>query len=147
MPSIIPGYLYSLFAALIVGAIVVYSCGMATLSIKTDAENQQLINIDQYVAAQSLILLSRTAENQNSTQYLDIPTQIGSQRFWIRIANDSRGAWVESGFGTTINPTDMRIDMPAKAYTSGSFISGSGRPLLMCRFENQTPILTLTTGE
>jgi hypothetical protein len=147
MPSIIPGYLYSLFAALIVGVIVVYSCGMATLSIKTDAETQQLTNINQYVAAQSLILLSRTTENQNSTQFLDVPSQVGGQRFWIRIANDSAGAWVESGFGTTVTPTDMRVDVPAKASASGSFLSGSGRPMLQCRFENQTPILTLTIGE
>ena len=28
MPSIIPGYVYSLFAALLVGAIIVYSCSL-----------------------------------------------------------------------------------------------------------------------
>ena len=75
MPSIIPGYVYSLFAALIVGAIIVYACSLSTLNIKNQATNQQLKNIDEYVATQSLTLLSHTTEdNQNTTQFLDIPS-------------------------------------------------------------------------
>jgi hypothetical protein len=148
MPSIIPGYVYSLFAALIVGSIVVYSCSIATLGMENQANKQQLSNIDRYVAAQGLSLLSHTThENQNSTQYLDIPTAIGNQRFWIQIINDSRGAYVESGFGATPNPTDVRVEIPAGVVASGSFVSGSGRPLLQCRFENQVATLTLTMGD
>ena len=86
-------------------------------------------------------------ENQQSTQFLDIPAQIGNQRFWVRIANDSSGAWVESGFGAEVNPTDLRVEMPAKVVASGSFISGSGRPVLMCQFEDEVATLTLTIGE
>ena len=103
MPSIIPGYVYSLFAALLVGAIIVYSCSLVSLNIKNQAANQQLKNIDEYIAAQSLTLLSHTTQdNQNTTQFLDIPSQIGNQIFWIKISNDSSGAWVESGFGTSV---------------------------------------------
>lgn len=146
MPSIIPGYVYSIFAALLVGAIIVYSCSLSTLNIKNQATNQQLKNIDEYVVAQSLTLLSRTTENnQNTTQFLDIPSQIGNQRFWIRIANDSSGAWVESGFGTTVTPNEPHITMPAQVAASGTFISGSGRAVLQCTFENQSATLTLTS--
>jgi hypothetical protein len=146
MPSIIPGYVYSLFAALIVGAIIVYSCSLSTLNIKNQATNQQLRNIEEYVATQSLSLLSHTMQdNQNITQVLDIPSQLGNQRFWIHLANDSTGAWVESGFGTTITSTKLHINIPAALTASGIFISGSGRAVLQCHFENQITTLTLTS--
>jgi hypothetical protein len=146
MPTIIPSYVYSLFAAIIVGSIIVYACSLSTLNIRNAAGNQQLSNIDEYVAAQSLTLLTHTTENnQNSTQFLNIPTQIGNQRFWIRIANDSSSAWVESGFGTNVTSSQPRIYIPAKVDASGTFISGSGRPLLQCHSENQNVTLTLTS--
>ncbi len=47
MPSIIPGYVYSIFAALIVGTIIVYACSISTLNVKNQANNQQLKNIDR----------------------------------------------------------------------------------------------------
>ena len=146
MPSIIPGYVYSIFAALIVGAIIVYACSISSLNIKNQANTQQLKNIDKYVATQSLSLLSQTTENnQNTTQFLDIPSSIGNQRFWIRIANDSSGVWVESGFGTTVNSNNLQMSIPANIDASGYFISGSGRAKLQCQFENQIATLTLTS--
>ena len=146
MPSIIPGYVYSIFAALLVGAIIVYACGLSTMNIKNQATNQQLKNIDEYVAAQSLTLLSRASENnQNVTQFLDIPSAIGNQRFWINIANDSSVAWVKSGFGSTVSQNDRQMSIPAHVAASGTFISGSGRAKLECHFENQTATLTLTS--
>jgi hypothetical protein len=145
MPSIIPGWVYSIFAAVIVGAIIIYACSISTLNVKNQANTQQLKNIDEYVATQSLSLLSHTTENrQNTTQFLDIPSSIGNQRFWIRIANDSSGAWVESGFGTTPNSNNLQVNIPANFVASGYFISGSGRAKLQCQFENQIAALTLT---
>ena len=146
MPSIIPGWVYSMFAALIVGAILVYACSISTINVKNQANTQQLKNIEEYVATQSLSLLSQTTENnQNTTQFLDIPSSIGNQRFWIRIANDSSGAWVESGFGTTLSSNSLRMNIPANFDASGYFISGSGRAKLQCQFENQIATLTLTS--
>jgi hypothetical protein len=137
---------YSLFAALLVGAIIVYACGLSTMNIKNQATNQQLKNIDEYVAAQSLTLLSRASENkQNITQFLDIPSTIGNQRFWINIVNDSSVAWVKSGFGTTVSENDRQMSIPVHVSASGTFISGSGRAKLECHFENQIATLTLTS--
>jgi hypothetical protein len=145
MPSNIPSYVYSLFASLIVGAIIVASCSLSMLNVKNEAENQQLTNIDQYVATQSLTLLAHATEsNQNITQFLDVPTQVGNQIYWIRIASDSSGAWVESGFGTTINLSQPRIYIPAQVSASGVFISTYGRAFLKLSSENQTFNLTLT---
>jgi len=146
VPSIIPGYVYSIFAALIVGAIIVYACSISTLNVKNQANSQQLKNIEKYVATQILSLLSHTTENnQNTTQFLDIPSSIGNQRFWIRIANDSSGAWVQSGFGTTLSSNSLQMNLPANFDASGYFVSGSGRAKLQCQFENQTATLTLTS--
>lgn len=145
MPSIIPSYVFTLFAALIVGAIIVYGCSAASLKIKNDAEQKELANIDQYVATQIMTLLSYASENnQNSTQFLAIPSEVGNQQFWIRIGNDSSGAWVESGFGTMVSPSQPELYIPAKIAASGAFISDSGRAFLKCYIENQTATLMLT---
>ena len=51
MVTIIPGYVYSIFAALIVGAIIVGSCSVSMVNVRNEAENQQLANVDEYVAS------------------------------------------------------------------------------------------------
>mgnify|MGYP000580862090 CR=1 FL=1 len=145
MPSIVPGYVYSLFAALLVGVIVVCSCSVATANIKADAEVQQLRNIGKYVAAQSLALISSTSNGQNTMQYLDMPSQVGNQPFWIRIANDSSSAWVEMGFGTSPLSNCMQEKLPAAVTASGGFVSSTGRAVLVCNVENQIATLTLTS--
>ena len=86
---------------LIVGTIIVTSCAVAMTNLKNEAANQQLSNVDEYVATQSLTLINQANENgQNATQVLDLPTAIGNQEYWISLANDSSSAWVESGFGS-----------------------------------------------
>lgn len=145
MPSIIPGYVYSLFAALVVGTIIVCSCSVIMLNVKDKAEAQQLNNINNYIVSQSLTLLSQTADSErNSTQYLPIPTQIGARLYWVKIANDSSKAWIESGFGTTVVTRQPDMYIPAKISASGTYVSNSGRAFLNCQIENQTVVLTLT---
>lgn len=145
MPSIIPGYVYSIFAALIVGTIIVCSCSAIMLNIKDKAETQQLNNINEYIAAQSLTLVSQTiGSTLNSTQYLSIPTQIGTQQYWVRIENDSERTWIESGFGIEAVQSQQDMTIPAQTSASGTFISSSGRAFLNCHIENQTIVLTLT---
>jgi hypothetical protein len=145
MPSNIPPYVYSLFASLIVGAIIVSSCCISMLNIRNAANNQQLTNIDRYVATQSLILLSHAnEENQNITQFLDVPSSVGNQIYWICISNDSSGAWVSSGFGTTAILGQPRIYIPAQFTASGVFVSSFSRAFLRLSIKNQTATLTLT---
>lgn len=144
MVSSIPSYMYSLFASLIIGSILVCAVSVETLSIRGSANEQQLENIQQYVAAQALTLIAQTTfEGQSTIQYLDIPSAIGNQRFYIHLASDQNSAWVTSGFNqnTTISrPTEV----PAKADAQGSYLSGQGRPLLQCHIQNQIVTLTLT---
>ena len=145
MVTIIPGYMYSIFAALIVGTIIVSSCSLSMLNVKNEAENQQLANVDEYVAAQSLTLVTHVTEDgQNATMFLDLPSQIGNHEYSISIANDSSSAWVESGFGATVQ-SQPQIYIPAEINASGTFVSGWGRPVLQCYIENQIVTLTLTS--
>jgi hypothetical protein len=145
MPSIIPGYLYSIFASLIVGALIVVSCSAAMTHIRNEAVTQQLTNIDKYVAAQSLMLIAHTTQNgQNSTQAIQIPSQIGNERFWIRLTNDTSGGWVTSGFGVNINQNGSHVSIPAAVAASGTFVSGSGRPILSCYLQDNVINLVLT---
>jgi len=145
MVTIIPSYMYSIFAALIVGTIIISSCSLSMVNLKNEAENQQLANIDEYVAAQSLTLITHvTQDGQNTTQFLDLPSQIGNKEYSISLANDSSSAWVESGFGTAVQ-SQPQIYIPAEIFASGTFVSGWGRAFLQCYYENQTVFLKLTS--
>jgi len=145
MVTIIPGYMYSIFAALIVGTIIVTSCAVAMASLKGDATNQQLSNVDEYVATQSLTLINQVDENgQNATQVLDLPTSIGNKEYWVSLANDSSSAWVESGFGSFAVQNEPEIYIPADVVASGAYVSGWGNAILQCSIQNQIVTLTLT---
>ncbi len=146
MPSIIPSYVYSLFAALIVGTIVVCACSLSMVNVKSEAANQELQNINEYVAAQSLTLLSHTTQNtQNSSLNLQIPTDIGNQRFFVHLGSDPSGAWVESGFCSNITVSQQRVYLSTVVEASGTYVSDSGRALLLCQIEDGIATLTLTT--
>jgi len=145
MVTIIPSYMYSIFAALIVGTIIVTSCSVSMMTLRNEAKSRQLVNIDEYVASQSLNLITQATENgQNTTQFLDLPSQIGNQEYSISLIGDSASAWVESGFGPSVQ-SQPQIYIPAEVNASGTFISGWGRPFLQCFLENQTVTLTLTS--
>ena len=147
MPSIIPSYIYTLFASIIVGTIVISACGLSTANIKQEAEKQQLSNIAEYVATESLELISHAAaENLTSTLHLDVPQQIGNQRYWIKMANDSAKAWVEVGFGTTVLSSEQLAYIPSEAAASGNYISGSGAAILECFSDSSGVQLNLSGG-
>ena len=147
MPSIIPSYVYTLFASLIVGTIVVSVCSLSTLNVKTKAENQQLTNITEYVATESIDLISHaTSENLTSTLHLNVPQLIGSKMYWIQIANDSARTWVEAGFGITAFSSEQRTYIPSEVCASGTYISGSGAAILECHSDGSDVYLTLSGG-
>ena len=147
MPSIIPSYVYTLFASLIVGTIVISACALSTVNVKNEAEKQQLSNIAEYVATESMELISHaTAENLTSTLHLNMPPLIGNRRYWIRIANDSARTWVEAGFGITAFSSEQRTYIPSEVCASGTYISGSGAPVLGCHLDSVGVYLNLSGG-
>ena len=147
MPSIIPSYIYTLFASIIVGTIVISACGLSTANVKYEAEKQQLSNIAEYVATESLELISHaTAENLTATLHLNVPQLIGNQRYWIKIANDSAKTWVEVGFGTTVISSEQRAYIPSEVAASGTYTSGSGAAILECFSDSSGVQLNLSGG-
>lgn len=147
MPSIIPSYIYTLFASIIVGAIVICACSLSTLNVRNEAEKQQLLNVAEYVSTKSLELISHAkTDNLNSTLRLNVPSLIGDKRYWIQIANDSFRAWVEVGFGTTAQSSEHRTYIPSEVSTSGLYISGSGVASLECYSDSSGVHLILSGG-
>jgi hypothetical protein len=145
MVSSIPSYMYSLFASLIIGSILVCAVSVETMSIRSSANEQQLQNIQQYVAAQALTLITQTTiDGQTTTQYLDIPSAIGNQRFYIHLSSDQNSAWVTSDFNQNTTIGSHPTEIPAKTEAQGSILSGQARPLLQCHNQNQIITLTLT---
>lgn len=144
MPSIVPSYIYVLFACVIVGTIVIAACGVATLSIKNNADQQQLSNIIQYVAAESnTLVLQATRDNANSTVYLNLPANVGNQKYWIQIENDSSRAWVTAGFGSIQANSNQRTYIPAGVVASGLYTSHSGLAVLQCQTDGSNVNLTI----
>jgi hypothetical protein len=147
MPSIIPGYLYALFASVIVGTLIISSCALATINVKAEAEKQQLSNISDYVATKGMELVASAPSNNCTLKAtLDVPPLIGNQRYWIRILNDSSRAMVEVGFGTIAVSSEQRAYIPSDADASGIYISGSGAAFLQYHSNNTGSYLTLYGG-
>ena len=137
MSSIIPSYVYTLFASILVGAIVICACGLSTLNVRQLAEKQQLVNVTEYVATQSNeLILHATRDNTNSTVYLNVPSTIGNQKYWIQIANDSSKTWVEAGFGVASNTSEQRAYIPSKVSASGIYTSFSGTAIIECQTDS-----------
>ena len=131
MPSIIPSYVYTLFASIIIGTLIISMVGLSVANVKREAEEQQLSSIAEYVSVKSMQLTSQApADNLTSTTRLDVPSLVGNQRYWIQIQNDSSRAWVEVGFGNVVMSSDQRAYIPSELATSGTYISGASTAFL-----------------
>jgi len=136
MPSITPSYVYTLFASVIVGAIVVSVCGLSTLNVRNIAEDQQLENIAEYIAVQSNeLVLSATRDNMNSTVYLNVPSNIGNKQYWIQIESDSSETWVEAGLGVVGINSEKLAMIVTQVDASGVYSSYSGKVVLECQID------------
>jgi hypothetical protein len=144
MPSIVPSYIYVLFASIIVGTIIIGVCGISTLDIKNDADKQQLNNIAQYVAAQgNMMVLQANRDTANSTIYLNLPSNVGNQNYWIQFENDTAKAWVTVGFGDIQTSSNQRTYLPSDVAASGVYISCSGLAVLKCESDGLNVKLTI----
>ena len=147
MPSIIPSYVYTLFASIIVGTILICACGLSTLNVRHAAERQQLSSVAEYVATKSLELIAyASTDNLTSTLRLNVPSLIGNQIYWIQIANDSAATWVEVGFGTSAKSSGHRAYIPSEVSASGLYVSGAGDASLECYSDSSGVYLKLSGG-
>jgi hypothetical protein len=147
LPSIIPSYVYTLFASVIVGALIIGACGLSVVNLKQEAEKQELSNIADYVAVKGMELASNApADNLTSTVRFDVPPLIGNQIYWIRIQNDSAKAWVEVGFGNAAATSDQRAYIPTDLSALGTCTSDSGMATLEYYSDTAGDHLTLYGG-
>lgn len=147
MPSIIPSYVYTLFAMIVVGSLLVVAFTFSTENLRNQAETQQLKRIAEYVVAKGCELVSASKANVVYANFtLDIPVLIGDQQYWIQLENDSSSAWVETGFGDVPSGTGQQVMIPLQVSASGTFISDYGLPVLQCSISDGNPCLELSGG-
>jgi hypothetical protein len=147
LPSIIPSYVYTLFASIIVSSILICACGLSTLNVRYEAERQRLSSVAEYVVTKSVELISHaSADNLTSTLHLNVPSLIGNQIYWIQIANDSSKTWVEVGFGTSAQSSGHRAYIPSEVSASGLYVSDASDASLECYSNNTGVYLKLSGG-
>jgi hypothetical protein len=147
MPSIIPSYLYTIFASIIVGTLVIAMCALTTVNIKAEAEKQQLSNISDYVATKGMELIAGAPPtNFTLKTAVDVPPLIGNQRYWIQLSNDSAKVTVTAGFGTVAVRAGQEAVIPSGVYASGVYVSGSGAAFLQYQSNSSGLYLTLLGG-
>jgi len=147
LPSIVSNYIYTLVALTAVSALLLYSLNSYTLTLRNTSETDQLRNILNGVAAKANEILTLvTATNSSVTVYLNLPTTIGNQQYWMRIRNDSSCAWAEGSLGQmSEGNAELRVFLSSKTSTSGYFISAHGQALLQGYLNGSTPQLNLAS--
>ena len=147
MPVLIPSYVYTLFASMAIGTLLICASSLCMLNVKYEADLQQLNNIAQTVASKCFELATLTETNNvTSSSKLSIPISVGNQRYWLQLGNDSRQSWVEIGFGTEPTPVGCRALVPLEASASGAYISGVGTANLECYLNNSEVYLVIGEG-
>jgi hypothetical protein len=127
-----------------VGSVIICACALSISNVKSQAEEQQLSAIANYITSESMQLLSsNSADNFTSTARLDLPSLIGGQRYWVQLANDSSKAWAEIGFGTIVQSNEYYAYVAAEISASGTYLSGSGLALLRCYCDDDGMHLTI----
>ena len=147
MPSIIPSYVYTLFACMIVGALLIGASSLSSIRVKNEADLQELKNIADYVATTSFELVSSTKTNNLTAKFiLSIPAVVGNQRYWVQLDNDSFRCWVNIGFGTTPHSGGQQTYIPSNVAAFGDYVSGAGIPVLRCYNDGSAIYLEISEG-
>jgi len=145
LPSIIASHIYTMVALSAIAALLVATLNSYTTTLKTTSEIEQLKNLLSHVAAKGNELLT-VAKVTNSTArlFLQLPTAIGYQQYWMRANNDSSSAWIEGSLGQiTGYSAPYRVFLPIGTAASGDFIGGYGAAVLDSYLNGSTPQLRL----
>ena len=146
MPSIIPSYLYTFFALILVGTILIGTFGSFAVSLKQIPEEEMLKNIVDYVAAESMELINyiTTVGGEATIEaFLNIPSTINHKQYWLRLNTNSEYTFVEAGLGTIPTQARFKIYLSTGVSASGEIIGGFGKALLTCQRTNSEIYLSL----
>ena len=124
MPSIIPSYVIMFAAMTAVGTLLVFSFNSYAATLRFIPETEQLDNLLNYVAAKATELVTSTQIGAATQFYLNLPTAIGDQQYWICLQNDTLQSWVMGGFGTDWNITSSyKVFLPGNSIATGHYLS------------------------
>lgn len=128
-----------------VGTLLIATLNSYTTILKTAFETEQLLNILNHVAAKANELITVAAASNCSTQvFLQLPSSIGYQQYWLRARNDSSSTWIEGSLGKIVEETaPNRLFLPRSTSASGYFIGGYGLAVLESYMNGSIPQITL----
>jgi len=143
----VSSYVYTLVGLTAVSALLLYSLNSYAFTLRSTSETDQLRNIVNGVAAKANEILTLvTSTNLTLTAYLDLPTTIGDQQYWMRIRNDSSRAWIEGSLGQIWEGNvELHVFIYPKASVSGYFVSTHGHTLLQGYMNGSAPQLNLAS--
>ena len=135
MPSIVPSYLYTFFALMLVGTILIGTFNSFAVSLRRIPEENMLKNVLDYVAAESLELINcvEASSEASAEAVLNIPSSINHKQYWLRLGIDSEYVFIEAGFGAAPAEARFKIYLLANVFAYGEVIGGYGKALLTCR--------------
>ncbi|MEM3580325.1 MAG: hypothetical protein QXH40_00430 [Candidatus Bathyarchaeia archaeon] len=143
MPAITPSYLYTFFAIIAVGSILLVSFMGYANAIRLSSEMGKLKDLVDLVAAKATELISLAkAANTTAEVFIQAPAAIGDRLYWLMLGNDSSMVWVEGGLGNTpIAEAGVRVYLPSTALAYGYYVSGYGAILLKCSMNQEAGII------
>lgn len=146
MPSIIPSYLYTFFALILVGTILIGTFGSFAVSLKQIPEEKMLKNILDYVAAESMELINcvtTMSEKATVKAVLNVPLTINHKQYWLRLNTNSEYAFIEAGLGAIPTRAHFKIYLSTGVSAYGEIIGGFGKALLTCQRTDSRIYLSL----
>ena len=148
MPSIPLSFLYTTFAVLAVGGLLLLSFSAYTGALRASSEMRKLEGLLDHVASITTELLTLTMEtNAFSEIQLPMPETIGDRYYWLQLGNDSNSAWLEGGFGNNpVHGVGSRAYVPSKILAQGYYISGNGAVQLECYTSLNLTQITLSSS-
>jgi hypothetical protein len=134
LPAISPSYLYTFIALLAVSSLLVFSFTAYANTMRSSSELGQLKNLVGYIAARGTELLTLAmAANATTESFVQMPSSVGDELYWLQLHNDSENAWVEGGFGSVpLGGSILRVYLPGEVAAIGYFIGGRGAARLNC---------------
>jgi type II secretory pathway pseudopilin PulG len=135
MPSITPSYLYTLVALIVVSSLLVLAFMAYADTLRYSSELRQLSSLVHRIASKITELQTLAIpDNSVSEIFVQMPTSIGNQQYWLQLQNDSARAWLEGGLGNVpIDETDLRVYLSSDSLATGYFIGGYGAAHLTCQ--------------
>jgi hypothetical protein len=148
LPSITPGYLYTIIALIAVSTLLSVAFLAYANAFRASSETKQLKNLMDYVAAKGTELLTLAlTTNATAETFVQMPTTIGDKQYWLQLKNNSAEAWLEGGFGNTpTEATDLKVYLPQRTSAGGYYLAGYGAAYLECHARNSMLQLNLTSS-